>query len=139
MVPRSAAVKQDVSTHLADNAHLALTPEIVTRRTTVKARKHDTVARVAQRYNVSASQVADWNDIGAKAAFKAGQQVVLYLPMRAGGSAHQGGHSRHQTKTAHASNKQAAKGQAKKSSAARQTPTKPAPSKRSAPTTKKKR
>ena len=131
MVPRSAAVKQDVSSHLADNAHLALTPEIVTRRTTVKARKHDTVTRVAQRYNVSASQVADWNDIGAKAAFKAGQQVVLYLPMRAGGAPATARNSRSSRAS---DNKHSAK-----KATARQTSTKATPAKRSTATTKRKR
>ncbi len=131
MVPRSAAVKQDVSSHLADNAHIALTPEIVNRRTTVKARKHDTVARVAQRYKVSASQVADWNDIGAHAAFKAGQQVILYLPVRVGSN------ESSNSRSAHTSKSSPSKGSAQKT--ARQTPTKAAPSKRSTPTAKKKR
>ena len=140
MVPRSAAMKQDVSSHLADNAHIALTPEIVNRRTTVKAHKHDNVTRIAQRYRVTAAQVADWNDVGAKAAFKAGQQVVLYLPVRVGAaSTHHSGNTRHHAKESHASNKKADKGSANKKSTARQTATKPAPSKRSTPTVKKKR
>ena len=40
------------------------------------------VASVAKRYKLSAAQVADWNNVGASAAFKAGQQVVLFLPVR---------------------------------------------------------
>ncbi len=135
MVPRSAAVKQDVSSHLADNARLSLTPEIVTRRTTVKARKHDTVARVADRYKLSASQVADWNDVGAKAAFKVGQQVVLYLPMRAAAEPRQHSSSRSHSASNHSAGKS---GNAKKSTA-RQASTKAAPSKRSTATSKKKR
>ena len=132
MVPRSAAVKQDVSSHLADNAHIALTPEIVNRRTTIKAHKHDSVAKVAQRYKVSASQVADWNDVGVKAAFKAGQQVVLYLPVRVGAESHAS------SSRSHASSRGGKAGNAKKASA-RSTATKAAPSKRSTPTAKKKR
>ena len=83
MVPRSAAVAQDVSSHLADNGQLALAPEIVTRRTTVRAGKGETVASIARRYKLSAASVADWNDVRANAAFKAGQQVVVFLPVRA--------------------------------------------------------
>lgn len=129
MVPRSAAVKQDVSSHLADNAHIALTPEVVTRRTTVKARKGDTVARVAQRYRVTAAQVADWNDVGVKSAFKVGHQVVLYMPVRVGAApAPRGGHAARGSRTSNA-----------KKPAVRQTATKKAPSKRSTSTTKKKR
>ena len=83
MVPRSAAIRQDVSSHLADNGQLAFAPEIVTRRTTVRAGKGETVASIARRYKLSAANVADWNDVRANAAFKAGQQVVVYLPVKA--------------------------------------------------------
>src|SRR5205085_10917018 len=57
-------------------------PEIVTRRTLVRAGKHDTVTSMAHRYKVSASQVAEWNKVGSQATFKAGQHVVLFLPVR---------------------------------------------------------
>ena len=132
MVPRSAAVKQDVSSHLADNAQIALTPEVVTRRTTIKAHKHDSVARVAQRYKLNASQVADWNDVGVKAAFKAGQQVVLYLPVRVGAESHASSNKRGNARSNNKANNA-------KKAPARSTPTKAAPSKRSTPTNKKKR
>jgi membrane-bound lytic murein transglycosylase D len=81
IVPRSATGR-DVSEHVADTAHLSLAPEIVNRKASVKAGKRDTVASIAKKYGVSASNVADWNDVKASAAFKAGQQVVLYLPVR---------------------------------------------------------
>ena len=84
MVPRTTTTRQDVSAHLADNGQLAFTPEMVTRRTTVRAGKRDTVRSIAQRFRVSADNVADWNDVKASAAFKAGQQVVVYLPVRMG-------------------------------------------------------
>jgi len=83
MVPRSGAMQANVSSHLADNGQLSLTPEIVTKRTTIKARKGDTVASLAKRHRVSAASIADWNDVKVNAAFKAGQQVVLHLPVRA--------------------------------------------------------
>ncbi|MCX7278709.1 MAG: transglycosylase SLT domain-containing protein [Burkholderiales bacterium] len=85
IVPRSALM-QDVSEHVADTAHLSLAPEIVNRKTSVKAGKRDTVASIAKKYGVSASNVADWNDIKASAAFKAGQQVVLFLPVKLTGT-----------------------------------------------------
>jgi membrane-bound lytic murein transglycosylase D len=71
-----------VTSQVADNGQLNLAPENVTRKTTVKAGKRDTVATIAKRYKLSATQVAEWNDVGASAAFKAGQQVVVYLPVR---------------------------------------------------------
>ena len=82
MVPRANTTRQDVSSHLADNGQVALTPEIVTRRTTVRAGKGETVASIARRYKLTAANVADWNDVRANAAFKVGQQVVVYLPVR---------------------------------------------------------
>ena len=89
IVPRGSAIQEDVTGRLADNGQLALAPEIVTKRTTVRAGKRDTVASVAQRYRVSASSVADWNDVKLGSAFKVGQQIVLHLPVRA--SAGKGG------------------------------------------------
>jgi membrane-bound lytic murein transglycosylase D len=82
IVPRSAKVQDDVASHVADNGQLNLQPEHVTRKTTVKAGKHDTVASIARRYRLSAANVAEWNNTGASAAFHAGQQVVVYLPVK---------------------------------------------------------
>ncbi|HEY0884012.1 MAG TPA: transglycosylase SLT domain-containing protein [Ramlibacter sp.] len=82
IVPRSAKMNRDVADHIADNGQLNLAPERVTRRTTVKAGKRDTVQSIARRYRLNAAQVADWNDVGASAAFKPGQRVVVYLPVR---------------------------------------------------------
>lgn len=84
IVPRRGSTQNDVTSHVADNAQLSLAPEVVTRRTVVKAGRKDSVASIAKRYGLSASQVADWNDVGASAMFKAGQQVVLHLPVRSG-------------------------------------------------------
>ncbi len=84
IVPRATTARADVSEQVADNGKVALTPEIVTRRTTVRARKGDTVASMAKRHHVNAAQVAQWNGAKANAAFKAGQEVVLYVAVRAG-------------------------------------------------------
>jgi membrane-bound lytic murein transglycosylase D len=82
IVPRSSKMQEDVTSHVADNGQLNLAPENVTRRTTVKAGKHDTVTTVARRYRVSPAQVAEWNGVGASAGFKPGQQVVVFIPVR---------------------------------------------------------
>jgi membrane-bound lytic murein transglycosylase D len=82
IVPRSAKVQDDVAGHVADNGQLNLAPEQVTRRTTVKAGKRDSVASIARRYRVSAAQVAEWNNVGAGTTFTAGQQVVVYVPVK---------------------------------------------------------
>ncbi len=87
LVPRGAKNQQDVSSQVADNGKLGLAPEVATRRTTVKARKGETVASLAKRYKLSPQQVADWNKSTASAALKPGQAVVLYMPVQAGSSA----------------------------------------------------
>ncbi|HXE50169.1 MAG TPA: transglycosylase SLT domain-containing protein [Ramlibacter sp.] len=84
IVPRSAKVQADVTSHVADTGQLNLSPERVTRRATVKAGKRDTVGSIAKRYRLSAAQVAEWNSVGASSAFKPGQQVVVYLPVKTG-------------------------------------------------------
>ena len=83
IVPRSAKAQADVASHVAENGQLSLAPEQVTRRAVIRAGKRDSVASIARRYRLSAEQVANWNKVGSGAAFRAGQQVVLYLPVRA--------------------------------------------------------
>ncbi len=82
LVPRSATAEQDVASHIADHAALALAPEArPVRRVVFKARKGDTVASVARRYKLSPVQVAQWNDAaGPKASFRPGQNVTVMLP-----------------------------------------------------------
>lgn len=83
LAPRANSVSQDVALHIADNGQMALAPEVVLRRTVVKAGKNDSVASIATRYKQSGANVASWNKVSAHAAFKLGQQVVLYLPAQA--------------------------------------------------------
>lgn len=83
LVPRSAKMEADVASHVADNAQVSLAPEIVTRRSTIKARKGETVASIAKRYGLNAVNVAEWNSTSVASAFKLGQQIVVYLPVKA--------------------------------------------------------
>ena len=80
LVPRTGQRNSDVPLHVADNAQLNLQPEMVLRRSVVKARKGDNLARLAQRYGVSAVSVAGWNKLAVNAALKPGQRVTLMLP-----------------------------------------------------------
>lgn len=82
LVPRSAKVENDVTSHIADTAQVSFAPEIVTRRTTVKARKGESVATIAKRYGLSTSSVAEWNNVSTSSAFKLGHQVVVFLPVK---------------------------------------------------------
>ncbi|WBY02205.1 transglycosylase SLT domain-containing protein [Ramlibacter tataouinensis] len=91
VVPRPPSKQDDVASHLADNGQLALAPEVTLHRRVVKAGKRDSVASIARRFRVTAAQVADWNDVAAGASFKAGQSVVVYVPVRAKATASKGG------------------------------------------------
>jgi membrane-bound lytic murein transglycosylase D len=79
LVPRSNGVSQDVASKLADNGQLSLAPEVILKRTQVRAGKGETVASIARKHLVSADQVAQWNKVGLSASFKPGQPVLLFL------------------------------------------------------------
>ncbi|HEX2011198.1 MAG TPA: LysM peptidoglycan-binding domain-containing protein, partial [Roseateles sp.] len=88
LVPRSARHDRDVSEQLADNASLSLAPDVPPlRKVSFKAGKGDTVASVARRYKVSAAQVAQWNQVAARAGFKPGQLLVVYTTGGSGAKA----------------------------------------------------
>ena len=99
LVPRSAKMETDVASHVADNAQMSLAPEIVTRRTTVKARKGETVATIAKRYGLSAASVAEWNSVSSVSAFKLGHQVVVFLPVKTQSGKHSTGKSKGSSKS----------------------------------------
>lgn len=81
LVPRPEHREQDVSEALADNATMALAPDLPPlRRVSFKAGKRDSVASIAKRYRVSAQQVAQWNRTSASASFGKGQSVVVFVP-----------------------------------------------------------
>jgi membrane-bound lytic murein transglycosylase D len=83
LVPRNEARHADVSERLADNAAMHLVADAPPlRRSTVTARKGDSVASIATRYRVSAASVANWNKVSASAKFAAGQPVVVYTPAK---------------------------------------------------------
>lgn len=92
VVPRPPSKQDDVAGHVAQNGQLALAPEVSLRRRVVKAGKRDSVATIARRYRVTAAQVADWNDVAVGARFKAGQSIVVYVPVRAKAARSKSGH-----------------------------------------------
>ena len=81
LVPRSTRLEADVAVHVADNGQLSLAPDALLKRTVLKVTKKDSVASLAKRYRISPASIADWNQISPSAAFKAGQRIVLFLPM----------------------------------------------------------
>jgi membrane-bound lytic murein transglycosylase D len=81
IVPRGSHNQENVESHIAHNGQLSLAPEITARRVVVTAGRRDSVASIANRYRLNPAQVAEWNSVAAGAAFKAGQQIVLHLPL----------------------------------------------------------
>ena len=80
LIPRGSHIEQDVAVRVADNGQVSLAPEIVLRRTVIKAGKNDSVASVSKHYRVTPANVADWNKVPVSSSFKQGQQIVLFLP-----------------------------------------------------------
>jgi membrane-bound lytic murein transglycosylase D len=70
---------------VAENGQLNLAPEVVLRKQVIKARKKDTLASVAKRYRIAATDVAKWNSLPLDSALKPGQKLVLMLPGKARG------------------------------------------------------
>jgi len=84
LVPRNDTRHADVSERVADGAAMHLVADApALRRSTVKARRGDSVASIATRYRVSAANVATWNKVSAGTKFAAGQAVVIYTPASA--------------------------------------------------------
>jgi len=80
LVPRGEHRQTDVSSEIADNAMMSLSPDGPTlRKTSLRAGKHDSVASVAKRYRVSTAQVAQWNGVTPSATFKPGQAIVVFV------------------------------------------------------------
>ncbi len=88
LVPRTSRSTVDVSEAVADNGQLSLGPEMVLKRTVIRAHKGDSVASIARRYKVSADQVAQWNKLLSNSRLKSGQSVVVYVSVSATGSRH---------------------------------------------------
>lgn len=83
IVPRPSQQGKEVPGNLADNAQLNLQPEIVLVRSTVKARKGESLSAMAKRLNVSAQDLAEWNKLATTSALKAGQQLAVFKPRSA--------------------------------------------------------
>lgn len=81
LVQRAETRAADVPEHVADNAHMALAPDVPPlRKVAIQARKGDTVAALAKRYRVSANQIAAWNRIDDGTRFRKAQALVIWVP-----------------------------------------------------------
>ena len=83
LVHRKGQLDNDVTEFIADNAQLALAPEIVLKRVMVTARKGDTLASLAARHGVSAANMVTWNKLKPNASLSAGQNLAVMVPFQA--------------------------------------------------------
>jgi membrane-bound lytic murein transglycosylase D len=85
IVPRAAHTARDVAEHIADNASIALAPDVPpVQRVAIKAaRRGETVAAVARRTHTTTSQLAAWNKVSPSGRFAPGANIVMYLQPKA--------------------------------------------------------
>ncbi|KND56738.1 Membrane-bound lytic murein transglycosylase D precursor [Candidatus Paraburkholderia schumanniana] len=80
VVPRTDDDDEDISANVAENAMLAVERDVPdTRRLVIRVRRKQSIATLADRYNVSTSQVRSWNRTRGD-MFMPGQVVVLHVP-----------------------------------------------------------
>lgn len=82
LVHRKGPLDNDVTEFIADNAQLALAPEITLKRIMVTARKGDTLASLAARHGVSAANLVTWNKLKPQANLSAGQSLAVLVPFQ---------------------------------------------------------
>jgi membrane-bound lytic murein transglycosylase D len=80
VVPRSDDDDEDISADVAANAMLAVERDVPdTRKMLIRVRRKQSIATLADRYNVSVGQVRAWNRTH-RDMFMPGQVVVLHVP-----------------------------------------------------------
>ena len=80
VVPRTDDDDEDISADVAANAMLAVERDVPdTRKMAIRVRRRQSVATLADRYNVSVAQVRAWNHPRGD-LFMPGQVVVLHVP-----------------------------------------------------------
>jgi membrane-bound lytic murein transglycosylase D len=83
LVPKTEQMAaKDISPEIADNAMLAIVPEVATRQISVKVGKRDTLYSIAKRHKVSVAQIKDWNNL-RQDRIASGQNLQLHVPYRA--------------------------------------------------------
>lgn len=83
LVPRMGHTQTEVSGHVADHGQLALQAEKVLRRSTVTAKKGETLSALAKRVKHDVDDLIKWNKLSAKTALKAGQALVVFTEVSA--------------------------------------------------------
>lgn len=81
LVPKSNEDNEDIPRKVAETAQTTYEPDVPDlRKLVVRSKRHDTLDSIAHRYKVSLPTLGRWNP-GMKATLKAGQKLVLYVPV----------------------------------------------------------
>ncbi len=82
LVPKADdAVEKDIAIDVADNATMAMEPDVPDRIIKVKVGKVDSLASIARRYKVSVAQIKGWNNLSRDSVAR-GQSLELHVPGR---------------------------------------------------------
>ncbi len=82
LVPKNNTTEKDIAPELADNATLAVEPDLPpSKRIYVKVGKRDSLASIGQRYKVSVAQIRSWNSLRSNSVTK-GQRLQLHVPYK---------------------------------------------------------
>jgi membrane-bound lytic murein transglycosylase D len=80
LVPKTGETEKDISEELAENAQLAVEPDVPEfRRIFVRVGKRDSLASIAQRYRVSVAQIKTWNNLHQDKV-ASGQSLQIEVP-----------------------------------------------------------
>ncbi|GGC17245.1 murein transglycosylase [Oxalicibacterium flavum] len=78
LVPRPEGMQKDITSEVADNAVLAMAPDVPEgRKLSVAVRSGDTLSSLARRHKVSAAQIRSWNNLRSD-KLVAGTKLVLH-------------------------------------------------------------
>ncbi|MCG1041770.1 transglycosylase SLT domain-containing protein [Mycetohabitans sp. B8] len=82
LVPKDDGNDEDISADVAENAVLAMEPDVPdTRKMLIRVRRRQSIAAVAKRYGVTVAQVKAWNHT-RRDTVMAGQRLMLHVPVR---------------------------------------------------------
>jgi membrane-bound lytic murein transglycosylase D len=82
LVPKAEdEVEKDIAIEVADNATMAMEPDVQDRKIMVKVGPKDTLASIARRNKVTVAQIKSWNNLSRDSVAK-GQSLELHVPGR---------------------------------------------------------
>jgi membrane-bound lytic murein transglycosylase D len=82
LVPRNRFSESNVAQKVADSGQVSVMPKHSSRLIYVKARHGDTSEKIARRYHLAPSSVAQWNHLTEHEKILAGRRLAIRVPIR---------------------------------------------------------